>query len=83
MKNVRNSKKIGKNKVPFEDFLPKKIDFEFSTFLLQNLKLDGKKLQFELKTPFDRVLETNRCLTLLRGLDDVRTCLVSKSPLII
>jgi len=36
-------------------------------FLLQNLKLDGKKLSFELKTPFDRVLEANRCLTLLRG----------------
>lgn len=35
-------------------------------FLLQNLKLDGKKLQFELKTPFNGVLEANRCLTLLR-----------------
>ena len=36
-------------------------------FLLQNLNLDGKKLNFELKTPFDRVLEANRCSTVLRG----------------
>jgi len=35
-------------------------------FLLQNLKLDGKKLNFELKTPFDRVLEANRYSTVLR-----------------
>jgi len=34
-------------------------------FLLRNLKLDGKKLNFELKTPFDRVLEANRCSNLL------------------
>lgn len=30
-------------------------------FLLQNLTLDGKKLNFELKTPFDTVLEANKC----------------------
>lgn len=30
-------------------------------FLLQNLVLDGKNLKFELKTPFDRVLEANKC----------------------
>jgi len=35
-------------------------------FLLQNCKLDGKKLSFELKTPFDRVLEANNCTTMLR-----------------
>ena len=35
-------------------------------FLLQNLKLDGKKLNFELKTPFDRVLQANSCSTMLR-----------------
>lgn len=35
-------------------------------FLLQNCKLDGKKLNFELKTPFDRVLEANRFTALLR-----------------
>ena len=34
-------------------------------FLLQNLTLEGKKLNFTLKTPFDRVLEANRCSTLL------------------
>ncbi len=38
-------------------------------FLLQNLKLTGKKLNFELKTPFDRVLQANNCSTLLRCLD--------------
>ena len=42
-------------------------------FLLQNLKLDGKKLSFELKTPFDRVLEANRCSTVLRTLNEIRT----------
>lgn len=36
-------------------------------FLLQNLKLDGKKLDFELKIPFNRVLDANRCSNLLRG----------------
>jgi len=35
-------------------------------FLLQNLKLARKKLQFELKTPFDRVLEANNYKLLLR-----------------
>ena len=30
-------------------------------FLLQNLKLQGKKLSFELKTPFDAVLQANKC----------------------
>ncbi len=30
-------------------------------FLLQNCKLDGKKLSFELKTPFDTVLLANNC----------------------
>jgi len=34
-------------------------------FLLQNLTLDGKKLNFELKTPFDTVLKANKCSTLL------------------
>ena len=36
------------------------------SFLLQNIKLQGKKLLFELKTPFDRVLEANKCSNLLR-----------------
>ena len=30
-------------------------------FLLQNLELRGKKLLFELKTPFDTVLQANKC----------------------
>jgi septal ring factor EnvC (AmiA/AmiB activator) len=41
--------------------------------LLQNLKLQGKKLSFELKTPFNGVLEANKCSTLLRGTDAIRT----------
>lgn len=38
-------------------------------FLLQNLTLDGKKLNFGLKTPFDTVLKANKCSTLLRRQD--------------
>lgn len=38
-------------------------------FLLQNPKLQGKKLLFELKTPFDTVLQANKCSSLLRGQD--------------
>ncbi len=34
-------------------------------FLLQNLKLQGKKLIFELKTPFDTVLQANKCSSVL------------------
>ena len=49
---------------------------QFLNFLLQNLTLDGKKLNFELKTPFDTVLEANKCSEMLRLRDDVRTCLV-------
>ena len=40
---------------------------QFLNFLLQNLKLQGKKLSFELKTPFNTVLEANKCSTVLRG----------------
>ena len=40
--------------------------WQFLNFLLQNLKLEGKKLLFELKTPFDTVLEANKCSNLLR-----------------
>ena len=38
-------------------------------FLLQNLVLDGKNLKFELKTPFDRVLEANQCSDMCPGWD--------------
>ncbi len=43
--------------------------WQFLNFLLQNLKLEGKKLQFELKTPFDTVLQASKCSNLLRGCD--------------
>ena len=33
-------------------------------FLLQNCKLQGKNLSFELKTPFDTVLLANKCSNL-------------------
>lgn len=36
-------------------------------FLLQNPQLQGKNLVFTLKTPFDTVLEANRCVEMLRG----------------
>ena len=38
-------------------------------FLLQNLTLEDKKLNFELKTPFNGVLQANKCSNLLRGQD--------------
>lgn len=44
-------------------------------FLLTNCQLDGKKLSFTLKTPFNRVLEANRYITVLRMLNELRTCL--------
>ena len=40
---------------------------QFLNFLLQNLKLQGKNLVFELKTPFDTVLQASKCSNLLRG----------------
>ena len=39
----------------------------FLNFLLQNCKLQGRNLEFTLKKPFNRVLETNSCSNLLRG----------------
>jgi len=42
-------------------------------FLLQNLKLQGKNLVFELKTPFDTVLQASKCSNLLRILNEIRT----------
>ena len=38
-------------------------------FLLQNPELNGRKLVFKLKTPFDTVLQANKCSNLLRGQD--------------
>jgi len=38
-------------------------------FLLQNCRLDGKKLIFELKTPFNTILQAQKCSNLLRGWD--------------
>jgi len=42
-------------------------------FLLQNLTLDGKKLQYKLKAPFDSVLKATECSTGLGLWDDVGT----------
>jgi hypothetical protein len=39
--------------------------WQFLNFLLQNLTLDRKKLNFELKTPFDTVLQASKCSNLL------------------
>ena len=36
-------------------------------FLLQNPELNGRKLVFKLKTPFDTVLQANECSNWLRG----------------
>ncbi len=42
-------------------------------FLLQNLKLEGKKLNFELKTPFDTVLQASKCSNLAPLSKSLRT----------
>jgi len=38
-------------------------------FLLRNLELRGKKLEYKLKAPFDTVLKANECSDLLPGSD--------------
>lgn len=38
----------------------------FANFLLQNCQLEGEKLTFELKNPFDGALSANECSDLLR-----------------
>ena len=45
-------------------------------FLLQNLKLRGKKLLFELKTPFDTVLQASKCSDWLGGVDSNHRAMV-------
>lgn len=42
-------------------------------FLLQNCRLDNRNLLFELKKPFDALVEYNKCPQLLRELEKVRT----------
>lgn len=46
-----------------EVFIGSEVDHkrQILNFLLQNLILDGKRLKFELKTPFNWVLEANKC----------------------
>ena len=44
-------------------------------FLLQNCILNGRKLLFELKTPFDVIAQYGKTQNWLRGTDDVRTFL--------
>ena len=46
--------------------------WQFLNFLLQNLKLEGKRLNFELKTPFNTVLQASKCSNLLPILDAFR-----------
>lgn len=53
-------------------------------FLLQNPKVEGKKLNYSLKIPFNSILELAEnptCTNGLRGLDDVRTSLMSITDL--
>ena len=50
--------------------------WQFLNFLLQNLTLDGKKLNFELKTPFNTVLQASKCSNLLRAIEAIRTSLL-------
>lgn len=42
---------------------------QFFNFILQNLELRGKKLEYKLKTPYDTVLLANNCSDLLPGQD--------------
>jgi hypothetical protein len=48
----------------------------FLNFLLQNPTVNAKKLEFSIVSPFNLVLELSDSPNLLRGLDDVRTCLL-------
>lgn len=41
-------------------------------FLLQNLQLKGRKLMFKMKTPFDTVLQSSKCSTVLPQWDNFR-----------
>jgi len=51
-----------------EIFISSKVDEkrQLLNFLLQNLTLEGKKLNFELKTPFDTVFQASKCSNMLR-----------------
>jgi len=51
-------------------------------FLLQNLELKGRKLLFNLKTPFDTVLLANKCPSMLRIVNNVRTIFFHKTRFI-
>lgn len=46
---------------------------QFFNFILQNLELRGKKLEYKLKTPYDTVLLANKCSDLLALVHDLRT----------
>lgn len=48
---------------------------ELLGFLFQNLKLNGKKLEFELKTPFDTVLQASKCSSMLSAIREFRTAI--------
>jgi len=41
-------------------------------FLLQNLQLKGERLMFKMKKPFDTVLQSSRCSTVIPQWDNFR-----------
>lgn len=42
-------------------------------YLLQNCRLNKRSLSFEMKNPFNALVEYNKCPEMLRGLSEVRT----------
>jgi len=55
---------------------------QFLNFILQNLELKGKNLQYKLKAPFDTMLLTNNCSDLLPGSDSNRRPIGYTYPLV-
>lgn len=52
---------------------------QFLNFLLQNCRLSGKKLEFDLRKPFDRVLATSNQPIGLRTWDNVRKAIIEEN----
>ncbi len=69
---------VKKASIIFENSEPE-VKRQILNFLLQNTELDGKKLIFKFKTPFDRVLEAKRFHSQRGIVNNVRTIIQQKS----
>jgi hypothetical protein len=50
---------------------------QFLNYLLQNPVVNGKNLEFTMRSPYNLVLELAGCTNWLRLVEDVRTCIIS------